>query len=66
MGTVAIVSFRLGGGDGVSIEAAKWARAFAALGHRVVTVAGSGVADVVIPGLGLPDDGGRSAPPPSS
>lgn len=51
--TVAIVSFRLGGTDGVSIEAAKWARALATLGFDVFTVAGGGVADHVLPALAM-------------
>lgn len=51
VGAVAVVSFRLGGTDGVSVEAAKWAWALAQLGHRVATVAGAGVADRLIPGL---------------
>ncbi|HEX8769304.1 MAG TPA: glycosyltransferase [Acidimicrobiales bacterium] len=60
--TVAIVSFRLNGPDGVSIEAAKWAGAFGQLGWRVVTVAGEETADRVVAGLGIgdslpPDDG---------
>jgi mannosylglucosylglycerate synthase len=50
---VGLVSFRLGGGDGVSIEAAKWAGALRALGHRVHMVAGSGQADVLVAGLGI-------------
>jgi glycosyltransferase involved in cell wall biosynthesis len=50
--TVAIVSFRLGGADGVSIEAAKWAWALRTLGFDVRTVAGTGQADVLIRGLG--------------
>ncbi len=37
-----MVSFRLGGGDGVSVEAAKWAAALGVLGWQVRTVAGSG------------------------
>ena len=49
---VAIVSYRLGGSDGVSIEAAKWQRAFEALGATVTTVAGAGTADVLVEGLG--------------
>ena len=53
MPTVCLVSFRLGGGDGVSVEAAKWADALAALGWRVTTVAGSGPVDVVLPGLAM-------------
>ncbi len=48
---VCVVSYRLGGTDGVSIEAAKWARAFSELGSEVVTVAGSGDADKVIGSL---------------
>jgi mannosylglucosylglycerate synthase len=59
-GPVAVVtSFRLGGADGVSVEAAKWVDALARLGFRVVTLAGSGTADVIVPGLvaeGLVDD----------
>jgi mannosylglucosylglycerate synthase len=53
------MSFRLGGSDGVSVEAAKWIEALDRLGFRVVTLAGSGEADVLIPGLaagGLVDD----------
>jgi glycosyltransferase involved in cell wall biosynthesis len=49
---VAIVSYRLAGRDGVSIEAAKWGAALCELGMTATTVAGEG-ADVVIPGLGL-------------
>lgn len=52
MPTAAMVSFRLGGGDGVSIEAAKWAVALQRLGWRVETVAGEGPdVDHVLPGL---------------
>jgi glycosyltransferase involved in cell wall biosynthesis len=51
MSRVAVVSFRLGGTDGVSIEAAKWVRALRELGHHVSTVAGSGIADQLITGL---------------
>jgi hypothetical protein len=47
----AIVSFRLGGTDGVSVEAAKWSWALRQLGYRVRTVAGEGPVDVVVPGL---------------
>jgi glycosyltransferase involved in cell wall biosynthesis len=49
---VAIVSYRLGGTDGVSIEAAKWQRAFESLGAAVTTVAGAGTADLLVEGLG--------------
>jgi glycosyltransferase involved in cell wall biosynthesis len=48
-----IVSFRLGGSDGVSIEAAKWMGALAHLGFDITTMAGSGQADVVVPGLAI-------------
>lgn len=50
---VAILSFRLGGTDGVSIEAAKWGWAFEELGWGVVTVAGSGPVDRLVPGLAM-------------
>jgi glycosyltransferase involved in cell wall biosynthesis len=50
---LAVVSFRLGENDGVSIEAAKWVAAFQALGHDVTTVAGGGVADVLMPTLAM-------------
>jgi glycosyltransferase involved in cell wall biosynthesis len=48
-----VVSFRLGGTDGVSIEAAKWIDAFETLGHHVTTVAGEGRADFVMPELAI-------------
>ncbi|MDQ2754051.1 MAG: hypothetical protein M3R71_00710 [Actinomycetota bacterium] len=48
----AVLSFRLGGPDGVSVEAAKWAGALGRLGYQVRTVAGDGVADVIVDGLG--------------
>jgi glycosyltransferase involved in cell wall biosynthesis len=48
-----IVSFRLGGGDGVAVEAAKWAAALGVLGWRVRSVAGAGPVDVVLPGLAI-------------
>ncbi len=53
MPTVAIVSFRLGLHDGVSVVAATWARILAELGFAVTTVAGEGVADRIVSGLGL-------------
>ena len=49
----AIVSFRLGGSDGVAIEAAKWAGALRTLGFDVRTVAGEGPVDCVLPGLAI-------------
>ena len=45
------LSFRLGGADGVSVEAAKWQWALRELGFEVLTVAGEGPVDVTVPGL---------------
>ncbi|HEY6428874.1 MAG TPA: hypothetical protein VIX84_16750, partial [Acidimicrobiales bacterium] len=53
MPTACLISFRLGGDDGVSVEAAKWAGALRALGWRVYTVAGAGRVDSVLPGLAM-------------
>ena len=63
MATVAIVSFRLGTADGVSVVAGRWAQILQALGHRVVTVAGEGPVDRTVAGLEIgatepPDAGG--------
>ena len=63
MPTAAVVSYRLGHADGVSVEAAKWIDALYALGWDVVTVAGDGVADVVLPGLA--HDAPSQVDPPS-
>jgi glycosyltransferase involved in cell wall biosynthesis len=49
----AIVSFRLGGTDGVAVEAAKWAGALTTLGFDVRTVAGEGRVDHLVPGLAI-------------
>lgn len=49
----AVVSFRLGVADGVSVETAKWSAALRRLGWSVRTVAGAGQADVLLPGLDL-------------
>jgi glycosyltransferase involved in cell wall biosynthesis len=49
----AMVSFRLGGSDGVSIEAAKWGWALTELGWHVRTVAGTGPVDQLLPGLAI-------------
>jgi glycosyltransferase involved in cell wall biosynthesis len=51
--TAALVSFRLGGRDGVSIEAEKWAGALRQLGWGVMTVAGSGPVDTRLDGLAI-------------
>jgi glycosyltransferase involved in cell wall biosynthesis len=55
----AIVSFRLGGSDGVAVEATKWAGALSTLGFDVRTVAGEGPVDRLLPGLAI----GASEPP---
>jgi glycosyltransferase involved in cell wall biosynthesis len=58
----AIVSFRLGGTDGVAVEARKWSGALSALGFDVRTVAGEGPVDRLVPGLAM---GADSPPEPS-
>ena len=55
----AIVSFRLGMADGVSIVAATWQRALEELGFDVVTVAGEGPVDRLVPSLAI----GATNPP---
>lgn len=60
MPTVALVSFRLGGTDGVAVESAKWAWALGQLGWQVTTVAGAGTADHLLPGLAM-----EAAEPPT-
>jgi glycosyltransferase involved in cell wall biosynthesis len=47
------ISFRLGGADGVSVEAAKWQDALRQLGYQVRTVAAEGDVDVRVPGLNV-------------
>jgi glycosyltransferase involved in cell wall biosynthesis len=49
----AIVSFRLGLSDGVSVVAGSWAHALAGFGFDVVTVAGDGPVDRCLPGLAM-------------
>lgn len=60
----ALVSFRLGAADGVSVETEKWRAALAALGHDTYRVAGAfGAAeagDVHVPGLGYAAGGGAT------
>ncbi len=53
----AVVSFRLGGTDGVSVVASKWADALAEIGFEVRTVAGEGTADRIVAGLGIDPPG---------
>ncbi|MCU0271401.1 MAG: glycosyltransferase family 4 protein [Acidimicrobiales bacterium] len=60
MTTCAIVSFRLGLNDGVSVVAETWVRALAELGFDVVTVAGEGPVDRTVAGLAL--DAGAAPP----
>jgi mannosylglucosylglycerate synthase len=49
--TAALVSFRLGQPDGVSVVAESWRRALTELGFTVTTVAGVGEADLLVRGL---------------
>jgi glycosyltransferase involved in cell wall biosynthesis len=53
MPVCAVVSFRLGLTDGVSVVAASWQRALRELGFDVVTVAGEGPVDRLLPGLAI-------------
>ena len=62
MTRVALVSFRLGGPDGVSVGAGHWAEAFRRLGLRVRTVAGAGLADRLVPGLEMDGVAGPDLP----
>lgn len=51
--TAALLSFRLGGSDGVAVEAAKWRDSLGSLGFSTFTVAGDGPVDVTVPGLAI-------------
>ena len=62
MGVCAIVSFRLGQSDGVSVVAGTWERALHALGWSTYRVAGEGPVDRLVPGLAWRPDG--NPPPP--
>ncbi len=53
MARIAVVSFRLGLTDGVSIEADKWMTALRTLGHDTYSVAGEGNVDRLIPFLAI-------------
>jgi glycosyltransferase involved in cell wall biosynthesis len=64
MRRVAQLSFRLGTADGVSVEAAKWGWALSRLGMDVVTVAGGGRADRIVPGLAAGAGTTDQVPPP--
>jgi mannosylglucosylglycerate synthase len=61
-GLVAIVSFRLGGPDGVSVVADHWSEAFRGLGRPVRTVAGAGRVDRLVPGLAMDAASGPDLP----
>jgi mannosylglucosylglycerate synthase len=57
MAHVGIVSYRLGGADGVSVEAAKWSWALERLGADVRLIAGAGPEGVeLVEGLGIDDE----------
>ncbi len=58
----AVVSYRLGVTDGVSVAAAQCAEGLRRLGLQVRTLAGEGSADVLLPGLALDS----SRPPPAA
>jgi glycosyltransferase involved in cell wall biosynthesis len=63
-----LVSFRLGGSDGVAVEAHKWGAALGELGFEIRRLAGEisgpvGDDDLVLPGLAL--DGAATAPRPA-
>ncbi|MGZ4717621.1 MAG: hypothetical protein ACXWCB_13110 [Acidimicrobiales bacterium] len=53
MPTCALVSFRLGLTDGVSIVASSWADALGSFGFDLVTVAGEGPVDRLLPDLAI-------------
>ena len=59
MAHLSVLSFRLGGSDGVAIESVKWITALRQLGHEVHTIAGEGDADVLVEGLAI----GATSPP---
>ncbi len=51
--TAAILSFRLGRADGVSVGAERWREALGGLGFVMLTVAGDGPVDRLVPGLAI-------------
>jgi mannosylglucosylglycerate synthase len=53
MPVCALVSFRFGPTDGVSVVARNWRRALERLGYATILVAGEGDADILVPGLGI-------------
>ena len=62
MPVCAIVSFRLGLTDGVSIVASRWSEILRDLGFEIVTVAGEGPVDRTLPSLAI----GATQPPESA
>jgi mannosylglucosylglycerate synthase len=58
----ALLSFRLGGTDGVAVVARTWADLLRSRGWDVVTVAGAGPVDRLVPGLAWPVEGPPPAP----
>lgn len=62
MPAVALISFRLGRHDGVSVVAATWQRVLEDLGWSTTTVAGDGPVDRLVRGLEL---GATTAPDPA-
>ena len=62
MPTCGIVTFRLSEHDGVSAVIRQWRRVLEDLGLTTLTIAGSGEADHILPGLAI----GASAPPTAS
>ncbi len=61
MPTAAVLSFRLGRPDGVSVVAATWQRCLEQLGWTVHTVAGDGPVDTLVPGLAFDTDAPATA-----
>jgi glycosyltransferase involved in cell wall biosynthesis len=59
---VAVVSFRLGERDGVSVTASLWAKALRRLGFQVRTLAGEGDADHLLPELAMQHRGDPLSP----
>jgi len=51
MPVCAIISFRLGQHDGVSVVAQHWQQMLVDLGVETYTIAGEGRADILLPGL---------------
>ena len=73
-GIATFVSYRLGGTDGVSVEAAKWMRALESLGFEPRRIAGDlvgphhagGSADLVVPWLALTPPPDTAPPDPAA